>query len=150
VQIGEHCDRDHAGDGVRRDPAEHLETNEPRLHLVGQPMFAVHPQPKAGDGNADLGGRDVAILPSRIFEDGEYARRQAAALRRLMLDARTRRSDDGEFCRDEQAVRQDEQHDDSNRDEDLHHRRFSDATGTTRLATTDCGMRSLTRSTWNS
>ena len=113
-------------------------------------MLAIHPQSETRDGDADLGRGDVAILEGRIFQDKEHALSQATALGRLMLDAGARSADDGELSRHEETVGQDEEQDDRDRDQNLHHRASSDETGTTRLAATDCGIRSLTRSTSNS
>ena len=67
-----------------------------------------------------------------------------------MLDAGARGADDGELGGDEQPVGQDEQQDDRDRDEDLDHPLLVRRTGTTRLARTDSGARSATRSTSNS
>ena len=109
VQIGQHGDGNDAGHGVRGNPPEHLEAHEPRLNLVGQPVLAVHPEPEACDRDTDLSRGDVAILAHGIFEDAQHALRQPAALRGLMLDARARRADDGEFGGDEQTVGEDEE-----------------------------------------
>ena len=87
MQVGEDGHGNHAGHRVRRNPSERFEADERRLELPGKPMLAVHAQSEACDGDADLSRGDVAILEPRILEDAQDILCEAAALRRLMLDA---------------------------------------------------------------
>ena len=114
------------------NPASLLQRLEPDRDPFGEHMLAVHAEPEARDRNAHLRRRDVAVLPFRIFENVQHASGEPAALRRLILDARARRTDDRELRCDEQSVRQHEQQDDREHDGDGGHFSASTGAGTTR------------------
>jgi hypothetical protein len=113
-------------------------------------VLAVHPEAEAGDRNADLGRRDVAVLLLRIGENGGHPRRHVVALRGLMVDAGARRADDREFSGDEQTIREHQQQDDGDRNQDLDHSSAPSGSAATRRASTATTARSATRSTSNS
>ena len=113
-------------------------------------MLSVHAKPEACHGNSDLGGCDVSVLPSGIFENARYALRQTASLAGLVLDARPRRADDGKLRCDKQAVGDHQQEDDAGCDQQFGHSSVLVSSGTTRRARTESRARSATRSTSNS
>ena len=70
-------------------------------------VLAVHAQPEAGERDAQLRGRDEAILFDRGRQQSQHAR-EPIARRRAMLDGCSRHADDRELGGDEQRVRQQE------------------------------------------
>ena len=106
------CEASHAGSAGAAERA---------VDRLGEDVLAIHAQAKAGERDAELRGRDVAILELRIAEDSLNTLRQAVALRGTRLDGRARRPDDRELRGDEDGVQQDEDGD----DRELDHRASS-------------------------
>ena len=79
-----------------------------RVDAIGQHVLAVHAEPEARDGDAELRGRDVAILALRIAQHRLHRARQPVAARRPRVDGRPRRADDRELRGHEDAVQQDQ------------------------------------------
>ena len=75
---------------------------------VGKHVLAVHAEAEAGDGDAELSGRDVAILLLRILEHPLDGPRDPVARAGHPFDRGARRSDDRELRGDENPVQHDE------------------------------------------
>ena len=103
VEVGEDGDGDDAGDAVRGEPRRHAGAAERAVDRLGEDVLAIHAEAKTGERDAELRGRDVAILELRIAEDALNTLRQAVALRGARLDGRARRADDRELRGDEDA-----------------------------------------------
>ena len=87
-------------------------SSEPAENRISEHVLAVHAQAEAGEGDAELRGRDVAILLERVAQDSLDEPRQPIAMRGAGVDGGARRADDRELRRDEQAVEQDQEADD--------------------------------------
>ena len=133
---------------MARDPAHRVERGEPHFDVFGEDALAVHAQAEARGRDADLCRGDVAIEPPRVGQDARDARRQASALRGLVLDVGARGADDGELGGHEQPVGHGERRDDGKRHQELVHASAPwSSVGAIRVATTESTARSVTRST---
>ena len=95
--------RDDAREPVRGQPLRPGRVPErPRQDPVGEHVLAVHAQAEARDGDADLRGRDVAVLPARVAQDTLHEPRERLLPRGARVDRRPRRADDGELRGDEE------------------------------------------------
>ena len=83
------------------------------------------PEAEARERDAELRGRDVAILLARVVKDALDQAGESIALSGARVDRRPRRADDRELGRDEHAVQQDQRRD----DRELDHRTGSSAAG---------------------
>ena len=75
---------------------------EIRLEDAGQSVLAVHAEAEARERDAELRGRDVAILARRRGQHVEQPSREAIAGAGALLERRPRRRDQRELRRDEQ------------------------------------------------
>src|SRR5687768_2651245 len=155
VEIGEQGDGYHTADHMRGDPLSDCRTPgvQSRRDPFGDVVFPVHAKPKTGDGDPDLGRRDVAILPPRVIQYPFDTTGEAVTARSEMVDGRSGRTDNGELRRDKHSVGQDQDRDDAEWNHVLHQcttalRSFCDG----RHAITDATDRCATRSTskWTS
>jgi hypothetical protein len=135
---------------VSGNPSTLLERFQPECDPFGEHMLAVHTESEARNGDADLRGGDVTILPFGVRQNAGNAQSEAASLRSLVFDTRARRANDGELRRDEQTVRQYEQQNDAEGDQNIGHVSVSPSSSRRRFARTDASARSATRSTSNS
>src|SRR5258706_2672178 len=78
---------------------------------VGEDVLAVHAQSEACDRDAQLRGRDIAILLLRILEQALNRSSQPVSILRLAVDGGPGRADDCKLCRDECAVQENERRD---------------------------------------
>ena len=82
---------------------------------VGDHVLAVHAEPEARDGDADLRGRDVSILSAGSLQDALDESSERLFPRRARVDCGPRRTDDREFCGNEDGVEQDQHGNDEQR-----------------------------------
>ena len=69
VEVGEDGDGDDAGQAVRHDQRRRAGDAQQVIDAVRQDVLAIHAEAEAGDGDAELGGGDVAILERRVAQD---------------------------------------------------------------------------------
>src|SRR5690606_16763155 len=100
------------GRHVGRKPGVHAQLGEEAAQEGGELLLAVHAEAEAGEGDADLGGGDVAILPARVLENLQDRGGELAPLGGAVLDGRSGDADDGELRRHEEGVQEDEEEDD--------------------------------------
>ncbi len=106
---------------MRHEPRRQASTAERAENRLGEDVLAIHAEAQTGQRDAELRGRDVAILELRIAQHLLDAEGEAVALRGARLDGRPRRSDNRELRGDEERVEQDEDGD----DRELDHRASS-------------------------
>ena len=94
-----------------------------RLDHAASAGSPIHPRPRLGHRDAELGGRDVAVgVPERAANDAGGG----AAFGDELIDARLAHGDERELGRDEEAVAQHQQHDGEQSGEQLRHVRHTD------------------------
>src|SRR4029450_6895416 len=86
------------------------------VERISEHVLAVHAEPEARDGDAELRRRNIAILVPRVVEHPLNGKREAIPGGGAVIDRRTRSANDRELRGDEDPVPQDERSDDQERD----------------------------------
>ena len=92
--------------GGERRAADRRDLPDHRFHEIREPMFAVHAQAQAGERDAELRGRDVAILARRRAQHVENFSGEAVTAGGAVFECGPRRGQQRELGGDEQAVHQ--------------------------------------------
>ena len=95
--------------GLGLEPADALDE---RRHARRDRRLGVGAEDQAGEGDADLGGGDVAIERVRVFDDRQHPGGERVAVLGQPSQPAPARAHDGELRRDEQRRQQDQQGDD--------------------------------------
>ena len=120
MEVGENHNGQHAGGGVGRNPARSSEGFQRLGQPVRQDMLPIHPESEAGDCNPQLRSGDIQVLTTRIVDNPPYHKRQPMPLGRQTFDTRAGYTHNGEFRSYKQAVKQDKEENDQNREKIIH------------------------------